>query len=108
EKLVEKTIQIEDVDPVALFGVNENKLKIIQGQFPKLKIVARGELLKLIGDEAQVHLFEEKLAQLIQHLLKFKQLTENNIERILGESNETVEKQLEGDNKVLVYGNNGL
>lgn len=105
---MEKTIQIQDVDPVALFGVNEKKLKLIQAQFPKLKIVARGELLKLIGDEAQLHLFEEKLSQLIQHLLKFKQLTENNIERILGENSETVEKQLEGDNKVLVYGNNGL
>lgn len=105
---MEKTIDIEEVDPVDLFGVNDQKLKLIQQQFPKLKIVPRGSSVKLLGDEAQMVLFEEKLAQLILHLLKFKQLTDSHIERILGESNETVEMQLEGDNKVLVYGNSGM
>lgn len=105
---MEKTIQIQDIDPVDLFGVNDKKLRLIQDQFPKLKIVSRGGFVKLIGNDEQVELFEEKLFQLIQHLLKFKQLTENNIERILGESKENIEQQLEGDNKVLVYGNNGM
>ena len=105
---MEKTIQIQDIDPVDLFGVNDKKLRLIQDQFPKLKIVSRGGFVKLIGNDEQVELFEEKLFQLIQHLLKFKQLTKNNIERILGESKENIEQQLEGDNKVLVYGNNGM
>ena len=105
---MEKTIEIEDVDPVDLFGINDQKLKLIQEQFPKLKIVPRGAFVKLIGEDEEVGLFEEKLSQLIQHILKFKQLTNNHIERILGGSKETVEMQLQGDNKVLVYGNSGL
>lgn len=105
---MEKTIQIQDIDPVDLFGVNESKLKLIQNQFPKLKIVPRGEFVKLIGDTEQVRIVEEKISQLIQHLIKFKQLSTNNIERILAETPENIEEQLEGENKVLVYGNNGM
>jgi len=69
--LNEKTIEISGIDPVELYGVNENKLGILRNYFPKLKIVARGDQLKAIGDEHEIATFEQKVELLIEHLLKY-------------------------------------
>jgi len=83
--LSEKLIEISEINPVELYGVNENKLKVIKSYFPKLKVIARGDILKAIGADSEILLFEQKIALLIEHLLKYKQLTENNIERLMDE-----------------------
>lgn len=104
----EKIIEISGINPVDLFGVNETKLSIIKTYFPKLKVVSRGETLKAIGEEGEIKLFELKIALLIAHLLKYKQLTENNIERLMDEAVEGESKTLKHDDDVLVFGNSGL
>lgn len=104
----EKIIEISGINPVELFGVNETKLSIIKTYFPKLKVVSRGETLKAIGEESEIKLFELKIALLIAHLLKYKQLTENNIERLMDEEIEGESKTLKLDDDVLVFGNSGL
>ena len=104
----EKIIEISGINPVELFGVNETKLSIIKTYFPKLKVVSRGETLKAIGEEGEIKLFELKIALLIAHLLKYKQLTENNIERLMDEAVEGESKTLKHDDDVLVFGNSGL
>jgi phosphate starvation-inducible PhoH-like protein len=106
--LNEKIIEISGINPVDLFGVNETKLSIIKNYFPKLKVVSRGETLKAIGEEGEIKLFELKIALLIAHLLKYKQLTENNIERLMDEETEGESKTLKHDDDVLVFGNSGL
>lgn len=106
--MVEKTIEISEVDPVELFGVNENKLKLIREQFPKLKIVSRGGKVKAIGSEKDIGVFESKLQLLISHLLKFKRLTNNNIERLLFDEDHELVDQMSLKDEVLVYGNNGI
>ena len=68
--LSEKVIEISAVNPLELYGVNEKKLSIIKGYFPKLKVIARGDVLKAIGEDDQISLFEKKIALLIKHLLK--------------------------------------
>ena len=70
--LNEIAIEIGDINPVELYGVNENKLSIIKDYFPKLKIVARGGVVKAIGEEEEIKSFENKLALLIAHLIKYK------------------------------------
>lgn len=104
----EKIIEISGINPVELFGVNEAKLSLIKTYFPKLKVVSRGETLKAIGEEGEIKLFELKIALLIAHLLKYKQLTENNIERLMDEEIEGESKTLKHDDDVLVFGNSGL
>jgi len=106
--LNEKIIEISGINPVELFGVNEAKLSLIKTYFPKLKVVSRGETLKAIGEEGEIKLFELKIALLIAHLLKYKQLTENNIERLMDEEIEGESKTLKHDDDVLVFGNSGL
>lgn len=57
----EKIIAVDSVEPIELYGVNDSKLNIIKKSFPKLKIVARGYSLKLIGDEEEIVRFEKNL-----------------------------------------------
>lgn len=104
----EKVFNISPIDPVELYGVQDRKLKLISKYFPELKLVARGESIKVIGDEAQINEFEEKLGLLIQHLLKFKQLTSGNIERLMEDENDVASGHMEMDDEVIVHGNAGL
>jgi len=92
-----------------LYGVNENKLFAIKKYFPRIKVVARGTILKAIGDEKELSIFNQKVALLIAHIIKYKQLTENNIERLMAEDGTPEESEtLKNNDDVLVYGNGGL
>ncbi len=105
----EKAIEISGINPVELFGVNEAKLSVIIRYFPKLKVIARGDLLKVIGDDDEIELFEQKINLLIQHFLKYKQLTKNNIERLMDEvPSDKKSEVLQHDDETILFGNNGL
>lgn len=104
----EKEIKITTVDPVELFGVNESHLKLLREYFPTLTLVARGEVLKIIGKASDIKVFENKFKLIVAYLLKFKELTTNNIERILQSDNDTASRNNESSDEVLVFGNNGL
>lgn len=104
----EKEIKITTVDPVELFGVNESHLKLLREYFPNLTLVARGEVLKIIGNASDIKIFESKFKLIVAYLLKFKELTINNIERILESDNDTASRNNESSDEVLVFGNNGL
>lgn len=106
--MIEKIIEISSVDPVELFGVNDNKLKQIRLRFSSLKLVSRGRKVKVIGEENEVERFEKKLNLLIRHLLKFKELTESNIDQLLLDESKELEKQLDSKDEILVYGNHGV
>lgn len=101
----ELKIEITEINPIELFGVNNDKLKLIKKYFPKLKLVARGNILTVSGEEEPLQQFEAKLTQLVQHILKYGGLTENNIDNVMVE--DPVEL-LSGDgSEVLVHGNGG-
>lgn len=105
----EISIDISEINPMDLYGVNENKLIAIKKYFPRIKVIARGTILKVIGDEKEINAFNQKITLLIAHLLKYKQLTENNIERLMDEQGSPEESEtLKNNADVLVYGNGGL
>jgi phosphate starvation-inducible PhoH-like protein len=107
--LSEKAIEILGINPLDFYGVNENKLNVIKSYFPKLKVIARGNTLKVIGNKSEISLFEDKIRLLLEHYGKYKQLTENNIERLMLENGSLEDsKVLKHDNDALVYGNGGL
>ena len=105
---MEKIIDISHITPIELYGVNEKKLDIIKKKFPTLKLIARGDELKVIGNESTISEFEGKLGLLIQHLQKYKQLTETNIEHLLIGDLKVGQETLKGADDVLVYGNHGI
>ena len=101
----EKTIEIEGVSPLDLLGVNEQKLKLIRTYFHKLKIISRGTIIKVVGDPEVIESFEKKLTLLINYLIEFNVLTENNIETLMVKETEAIPFRDFGD--TIVHGNGG-
>jgi phosphate starvation-inducible protein PhoH and related proteins len=102
----ERKFILEDIAPVDLYGINDVKLDLIKKRFSKLKIVARGETIKISGEEEDLNQLEMVLNVLIDYFHRYGNLTENAIEQILGGSKGKSET-LAGDD-VLVFGNGGL
>lgn len=105
--MIEKTIYLEGIDPVRLLGVNNSRFKKITQNFPKIKIVARGDQLKVIGEEREIRDFEEMLNLLIDYIQKNEDINENDVDEFLkGNGKEILSNQVAGKD-VLVYGNTG-
>ncbi|HLG02625.1 MAG TPA: PhoH family protein, partial [Bacteroidia bacterium] len=95
---------------MVIYGVNDAKLEFIRTFFPKLKIIARGDTLKVVGDGNEINRFEESLDAFIQYFKRYGSLTQDNISDILDSSGDQT-RSPSGDRSVgdiLVYGNNGL
>lgn len=102
----EKEIQITGVNPVEILGTKEEKLKLLKKKFRKLKVVARGETIKVMGSESEILQFEKKLNLLIAHYHKYNSLTENNVANLLEDNGEELLKG--ASDEVLVFGNGGI
>ena len=108
--MIEKIITLDSVEPVEIYGVNDVKLNIIKKYFPKLKLIARGYSLKVIGDNNDILLFEKKLNMLVDYYHKTGVLTDTVIERLLGQTGDNLLDKLTDSigNDVILFGNNGL
>jgi len=100
----EKLIILNNVELVKLFGTNNHKLDKIRSLFPYLKIISRGERLKVIGDNKHIIFFQRKINAYINHINKYNTLTLNHIERLTNEDEKMVLKSKEN---IILYGRNG-
>lgn len=97
--MIEKHILIEDIDPLLLYGVNNINMQMLKALYPKLRIVARGNVIHVMGDELEMCAFEEIVQKLQKHILKYNSLTEEELLHITrGEHSER-----EGVEGVIVY-----
>ena len=107
-------LKLESVDPAHFWGTHNEHYELIKRAFPKLKIVARGNDIKALGDMQELNAFEHKFQELIQHLEKYCSLNPNEVEAILAVKNNktpdtsVADKTLLGGGEVIVYGTNGL
>jgi len=110
--LNELKISIENINPAVLWGPNNDHFEIIKKQYPKLKLVARGSELKVLGDDHELTIFDEKFSHLLNHVEKFENLNITDLERILGSkpSSNTAEPVADkfASGEVLVFGPNGV
>lgn len=81
--MIEKHIILEDIDLVTFYGVNNAHLQMIKSLYPKLRIVARGNVIKVLGDEEEMCAFEENVAKMQKHCSKYNSLTEEVILNIV-------------------------
>src|SRR5579872_7061637 len=107
--MAEKEIFLKDIPLVELYGVNDAKMGMIKNYFSSLKVVARGDVLRVSGEDADVEEFDKKMHWLVDHYRKHHSISETDIERILQNtgSNKPADSPV-NDKHVIVYGNNGL
>lgn len=77
--MIEKHIVLEDIDPVMFYGVGNSHLQMVKSLYPKLRIVARDNVLRILGDEEEMAKAEEDIERMRKHLLKYNTLTEEDI-----------------------------
>jgi len=107
--LTETIINLDTLNPIEFFGVNNRKLDILRKKFPLLKILSRGTQLKISGAPEQVESAKEKIDLIIQYMERSGDMSENYFEQILGgDDAETVDNFVEKNpNEILVFGPNG-
>jgi phosphate starvation-inducible PhoH-like protein len=100
------------VNPVIIWGSNNEYFEIIKKSFPKIKIVARGNDVKVLGDEIEINNFNIKFDEILKHIDQFQSLNINDLEKILGTnisiSSESEISASKGGGEPIVFGPNGL
>ena len=77
--MIEKHIILEDIDPVTFYGVNNMHFQMIKSLFPKLRIVARDNVIRVLGDEEEMAAFEENVENIRRHVLKYNAIDDEDI-----------------------------
>ncbi len=107
--MTEITLNVEGIDPIDFFGVNNSRFNFVKKNFPTLRMVSRGNTIKAEGNDEDLAVFKQKVERMIDHIERYGKLSEDNIEAILLTSDD---KPLNKDKKdagnIIVYGNNGL
>lgn len=101
--MIERIIIIENADPASFYGVNNNNIALIRNLYPKLRIAARGSVIKVIGDDAETEDFEKKIHELEKYCVKYNTLTEDVILDVV-RGHEPRDRANDG---VIIFGING-
>ena len=101
--MIERIVIIDNVDPVSFYGVNNSNMHLIRNLFPKLRMAARGSVIKVIGDDAETAEFEKKIKELEEYCSRYNKLTEEVILDIV-KGNAPAEPK---HDDVIIYGING-
>ena len=101
--MIERIIIIDNVDPVSFYGINNCNMQLIRNLFPKLRMAARGQVIKVIGDQEETAGFEKKIKELEEYCSRYNKLTEEAILDII-KGNQPPE--LKHDD-VIIFGING-
>lgn len=101
--MIEKHIILEDIDPVVFYGVGNAHLQMIKSLYPKLRIVARDNIIRVLGDEEEMASFEENVEKMRRHVLKYNNINDEDILDII-KGRQTIEEGVKG---VIVYNISG-
>ncbi|MEZ4721745.1 MAG: PhoH family protein [Flavobacteriales bacterium] len=96
-------IQFEDIHPVDILGANNTNLQTIRKHFSGLKLIARGDQLKVLGPQEELMVFEAKWKELVNFLNEFNRLSESDVRNLLQSDN----PDIKADSGVILYGNGG-
>ncbi len=102
--MIEKLIYLDTIDLIEFFGVKNVKLQLIKNKFPKLRIIARGDWLKAMGEAEEIARFEEKIHLLLEHYNQYNVISEHTIIEIIDSGSVGAIKK---EDDVILYGING-
>ncbi|MBQ2534079.1 MAG: PhoH family protein, partial [Prevotella sp.] len=77
--MIEKHIILEDIDPITFYGVNNSHLQMVRSLYPKLRIMARDNVIRVLGDEEVMCQFEEDIEKMRRHIMKYNIINEEDI-----------------------------
>ena len=103
----ELIIELTEISPREFFGLQNENIELLKKYFPKLKIVARGNKIKVYGDEEMLVEFDRRFDMITEHFAKYNKLDENSIERLLTANGEAEYTSSEASGEVLVHGVSG-
>lgn len=106
--MTEKLIVLEGVDPAEFYGLYDANLEKIKTKFPKLKVIARGSTLKIMGEESEINRFDRKLTELIEYYTRYGHISPQVIDQIYDGGLPDVAPSNSDNQQIIVYGNNGL
>ena len=104
----ERTFILEDINPVDFYGVNDSNINILKKYFPKLKIVARGDIIKIFGNSSDIDYTIDKIELMIKYFNKFGKLNENNVVELLDENFKPAPSKETKSSDILVHGKDGM
>ena len=105
----EKIISIGTTNPLEIYGVNDSNIEKIRNIFPKIKIIARGDKVIVIGDIAEITSFEKKFELLLLYYDKFGKITEKDVSQIMEiDNNGLIQTVNEGDSNIILHGRSGM
>lgn len=105
--MTERIVKLDVLSPLEFFGPGDIHLNLIKSLFPKLKIIVRGDLIKLAGTKIEMDHFEKKLDLLIIQFDKFGKINEEIIGRIMGDESDVADNSEIRESDVLVFGRHG-
>ncbi|MFO7869737.1 MAG: PhoH family protein [Bacteroidales bacterium] len=107
--MTEQTISLHTIDPIDLYGIDNEKINLIKSFFPKVKIIARGNELKLIGSKKEIEYFEVQFQGILYYVTKHHGISLAMIHDILRASgkNESLYTHEDPSNEILFFGNHG-
>lgn len=104
--MTEKVIQLEGIDPIDLYGSGNSNIGRISSKFPKLKVIARGSAIKVMGEAGEIDRFDRKLTELIDYFSRYGHLSGEVIDQIYDGGMPNQDEL--PDQEAIVYGNNGV
>lgn len=107
--MAEQTIYLDTVDPMDIFGVRNEKFEAIKNFFPKLKLVARGSEIIMIGSQKEIDNFERQFQKILSHTQRYHGISLQQVQDILSnfETNESLYGNENPNNEILFYGTEG-
>jgi len=105
--MTEKLLFLEGIDPLSLYGVNNANFNLLVDAFPKLKVVARGEEIRLVGEAIEIERFEDKLIMIVDFYSRYNRLTEDDLKALIFDEAKSLQDSGEDISDVLVWGHSG-
>jgi phosphate starvation-inducible protein PhoH and related proteins len=108
--MTESTFSLESYSPLEIFGINDRNINLLRDLFPKLKIIARDDVLRINGDEQEVETFSQLYTSMLMFFDNYGRLDEDDIRKLAGNGNagEVISTYREANAEVLVHGKNGM